>query len=127
MSCTCDEMHAGKLKALITIERKTRTPDGMGGVTDSWTADPVGGVWAYVYGIGGERRWSYEYTDADRRQTRNRYLMVVRFRGDAQGAPYYSAGDRITYRGRILSVSAVMDMEDRQEWLELATTEGEAS
>ena len=123
MSCTCDEMHSGKLRSRIVIQRKTRVSDGQGGSEDEWTPDPAGGTFAYVYGIGGERRWNYQFLDADRVATRNRYLMIIRFRGDAEGGPYYSAEDRVVYRGRTYSIEAVMDMEDRQEWLELACTE----
>ena len=118
----CCDISAGMLSSKITIERSTNTPDGEGGFTDTWAADPVGGVWAMVRAAGGAERWQ-----ADRVTPTNRYRFTIRFRGDANGAPYYSARDRIIHNGREYGVESVVDVDDERRYLEITATENKAS
>ena len=116
----CCDMTAGMLKSSITIERKTRTADGMGGYTDTWS--DLATVWAKWSGVGGSEKWQ-----AMRVSPVNRFKAIIRFKGDADGAPYYSAADRVTYRGREFDIESVIDMDDAQTWLELTLAEGKPS
>lgn len=118
----CCDITAGKLNALITIERNTPVADGEGGFTDAWAEDPPGGIWSMVKPGGGAERWF-----AERVTPGNTFRFVIRFRGDGNGAPYYSAKDRIIYRGRTYGVESVVDIEDKQTYLELMATENKAS
>lgn len=118
----CCDITAGMLRSLITLERATSTPDGEGGFTDTWAQDPPGGVWAHVKPMSGSERWF-----ADRITPGNRYRFVVRFRGDANGAPYYSAKDRIVYNGRTYGIEAVVDIDDAGRFLEIMAVENKAS
>ena len=123
----CCDMNAGKLRALITIERKTDTPDGIGGRVESWAADPAGGVWASWTGYQGTAQFNSEENRADRQTPINRFRVVIRFRGDSYDAPYYSESDRLYYRNREYNIEAVIDVEDQQKWLEMTVIDGRSS
>lgn len=113
----CGEYSAGKLSARITIERATSTADGMGGIVDVWAVEAT--PWAMWKALSGSELWS-----AMRINPTIKVKAVIRFRGDAYGAPYYKPSDRVTYRNRQYSVVAVMDPDDGQQWLELMLAEG---
>lgn len=123
----CCDMNSGKLKSHISIERKARTPDGVGGATEIWNADPATGVWANWTGYKGTAQFNSEELRADRQTPINRFRVVIRFRGDAYGAPYYSEADRISYRNRIYNIEAIIDVDDAQKWLEMTVIDGRAS
>jgi SPP1 family predicted phage head-tail adaptor len=57
----------------------------------------------------------------------NRFKFVIRFRGDANGAPYYSAADRIIHNGRTYGIEGVVDVEDDRRYLEITAVENKAS
>lgn len=118
----CCDITASDLRTLITIERRTATPDGSGGFTEVWAEDPAGGVWANMKGITG-----IETFFADRVKPGNKYRAIIRFRGDGSGAPYYTINDRVQYKGRTLGILSVMDMEDRQQYLRLDLLENKAT
>jgi len=117
---TCCKHTAGDLTAKITIQRKTTAPDGMGGAVDTWAdiATPFA-KWA---ALSGSELWR-----AQRLSPTITARAVIRFRGDAYGAPYYAPSDRVMYRNREYAVSAVIDADDGQKWLELYLSEGVAS
>lgn len=114
---SCGKYSAGMLQSKITIERKTRTSDGMGGVTETWAT--AGTPWAMWKALSGSELWA-----AMRINPNVKVKAVIRFKGDANGAPYYGPADRVTYRGRQYAVVAVTDPDDRQEWLEMMLSEG---
>jgi len=116
----CGKYSASDLKAQITIARKSTAADGMGGVVDTWAnlATPRA-MWRAL--TGGE---AYQ---AQRINPSIKVKAVIRFKGDAHGAPFYTPSDRVTYRNRTYDIAAVIDADDRQEWLELHLIEGKAS
>ena len=116
----CCDINAGKLKSKITIERATDTADTSGGSIRVWATE--GTPRAMWKGLSGGERWQ-----AMRVSPENRFRAIIRFKGDANGAPYYSASDRVKYRGRTYSITSVMDMDDEQKYLELMLTETKAS
>ena len=122
MAIKCCDITSGKLNAEITIQRNTPASDGEGGFTDAWAADPSGGVWAMVKPMSGSERWF-----AERVTPGNRYRMIIRFRGDANGAPYYSAEDRVQYKGRTYAIESVIDLEDESRYIEITALENKAS
>lgn len=113
----CGKYSAGMLQSRITIERKTRTADGMGGATEAWASQAT--PWAMWRALSGR-----ELYQAQRIMPTVTVKAVIRFRGDAYGAPFYTPGDRVKYRNREYAVSAVIDPDDRQEWLEMYLSEG---
>ena len=116
----CSKYSARQLKSRITIQRKTQAADGMGGWTETWSAGDD--VWAMWKPLSGSER-----VQAMRVSPSLSVRAVIRFRGDAEGAPYYTAADRVVYRGRTYDISAVIDVDDAGEWLELMLIEGKPS
>lgn len=123
----CCDITPGMLRSRVTIERKTRTPDGLGGATETWTADPVDGIWANWKGHKGTAQFNSEETHFERNVALNRFRVIIRFRGDAEGAPYYTEADRLIHRGRTYNIESILDVEDRQQWLELTVIQGRSS
>lgn len=107
---------AGSLDQRITLQRKTGTADGMGGHTEVW-AD-IGTQWAKVMPAGGNER-----VEAMRMGAATAYRMTVRWRGDADGQPYFRADDKVIWRGREYAVRTVTPI-GRQAYIELLTEEG---
>jgi len=118
----CCDITAGKLSALIVIQRNSPTSDGEGGLVDAWAEDPPGGMWAWVRAVGGSQRWQ-----AERVSPGNRYRIVIRFRGDSNGAPYFTVADRVLYKGRTWGITSVVDVEDKQRYLEIMVLENSPS
>lgn len=114
----CCDIKAGDLTRLIEIQRFTATPDGEGGQTDTWAADPPGGIWASVKALSGGERWI-----ADRTTPGNKYRIVIRHRDDGSGNPYYSGADRVLLNGRELAILSVVDVEGRRRWNEIIAVE----
>ena len=121
VSCkSCGKYSAGDLQSKITIQRKSRAPDGMGGSIETWATE--GTPWAMWRALSGSELWA-----AMRINPNVKVKAVIRFKGDANGAPYYGPADRVTYRGREYAIVAVIDPDDRQEWLEMMLAEGAPS
>jgi SPP1 family predicted phage head-tail adaptor len=123
----CCDIHSGKLRSLIVIERKTKVADGIGGFTETWAADPAEGVWAEWTGYKGTAQFNSEELRSGRQTPINRFRVVIRHRGDAYGAPYYTEADRVVYRNRTYNIEAIIDVEDREQWLEMTVIDGRAS
>lgn len=112
--------NARQLSARITIQSKTQVSDGMGGWTETWSAgDDLWAVWKPM--SGGER------VQAMRVSPNLAVKAVIRFRGNSDGAPFYSAEDRLQYRGRTYNIKTVFDVDGRQDWLEMMLEEGKPS
>ena len=120
MSC-CD-FHAGMLTERVTIERRLITPDGMGGSAESWAADPKKPIAANMRHLTGT-----EASVADRIAPTATVRCTIRFRGDADGNPYYTPSDRIIHRGRTFSILAAVNRRMEFKWLELLLQEGRPS
>jgi len=116
----CSKYSARQLSSRITIQRKTQSSDGMCGWTEAWSAGDD--VWAMWSPMGGSERFQ-----AMRIQPSISVRAIIRFRGNAEGAPYYSAADRVVYRGRTYGITAVIDVDGDGTWLELLLTEGAPS
>jgi head-tail adaptor len=69
-------MRAGKLRTLLTIEQRTDTPDGMGGVTSTWSTV----VQVYGRQLIRAADWSsMEKTAADQVESYRRTRWETRF------------------------------------------------
>lgn len=66
---------AGELDQRVTLRRETRTSDGMGGDTATWT--DIATVWAKVRPMTGNER-----EHSDRLNATANYLIVIRARED---------------------------------------------
>ena len=112
-------MIIGRMDQRITLQRKTRTSDGMGGFTEAWTN--LATVYADIRPLGSREIW-----EAMRVSAETRFRVRVRWREDADGAPYYTSADRISWRGRIYGIDRVVEM-GRREGLEIMMVEGASS
>lgn len=101
----------------LTIQRLTTARTQYGGFSDTWAT--IATPFAMVRALGGGERWM-----AQRVSPHVRYRAVIRYVGDANGAPAYGAADRVTWRGREYAIEAVMDPEGDGRWMELMLVEG---
>lgn len=113
----CCDIHSGKLRSKIKIERVSKTPDGSGGWKDGWAT--IGEPFAWWKGLTGGEQFQ-----AMRVSPENRVKIIIRYEDDGDGSPFYSGADRVTYRKRTYSIESVIDIEDRRKWLELMLVEG---
>lgn len=116
MVTCCAKIKSRDLKARIKIERKARTADGQGGFEVTWSQ--VGYPWAKWSPMTGSEQFQ-----AMRVGSQVRVKAIIRFKGNSDGAPYYSAEDRVTYLGRTYGIESVTDIENMHRFLELMLTE----
>jgi SPP1 family predicted phage head-tail adaptor len=109
-------MQPGKMDQRITLQRVTRTQDSIGGTTETWS--DLATIWARVTPLAGA-----EAQDAQRVSPQTRFRAVIWWKGDADGSPYYTAADRVVWRGREYGVESVAPL-GRNERMELRMIEG---
>ena len=107
----------GKLDQRVTLERRTRTADGMGGFAEAWGV--IATVWAQVLPLRGAEKWEAMRVTAD-----SRMKVRIRWRGDADGQPYYTVADRLVWRGRTYNIEGVAPWGGRQAFIEIAIVDG---
>ena len=88
----------GALRRRVTLESQTRTPDGGGGVTITWT--PVTDLWAEIRDGGGN-----EYGFADAVQGKITHIVTLRRRADVVPAM------RLRQGARVFVILAVLDRD----------------
>lgn len=110
----CCDMTAGKLREPITIQRKQPTPDGLGGQTLQWVS--LFTTRADVRPVSGR-----EAVQAMQLQASITHRIYIRYRADL------TAADRILLRGQPLQIRAIINIEMRNRWLELACDQGVAT
>lgn len=108
----CCDLTSGKLRNTIAIQRKTGTPDGGGGSTLVWAT--VSSPRAYIKPISGGERFQAMRLEAD-----TTHRIFIRYRTDIL------TSDRINYRGRLMQIRAILNLEERNMWLEIYADEGE--
>ncbi len=103
-------MRAGKLRTLITIEQRTNSPDGMGGVTTSWTE------FCKSWGRQIIRR-------AESDGIASGLQSVLGTKWEIRFVTGVSPKMRIKVEDRILDIEAVYDPSQKRERLELICVE----
>lgn len=88
---------AGDLRHRIAIERETRTPDGAGGFSSSWTTLAV--RWAALQPVRGT-----ESVVAGRQQQRQTWLAVLRRDSTTRSI---TPADRIVWDGALYRINTV--------------------
>jgi SPP1 family predicted phage head-tail adaptor len=106
----------GAMDQRITLQRVTRAQDNIGGTTETWTDLCV--VWANVKPLAGR-----EMMDGQRVSPVTRYRAVIWWKGDTNGAPFYTAADRVVWHGREYGIEGVVPL-GRNERMELRLVEG---
>lgn len=102
----------GELDQLITIQRETRTADGMGGASVSLTT-VVSDLWAHVRPRSGKERGAFDRVEASAM-----YLFVVRYRDDIRES------DRVVWNGDTYNIRAILTRGARSNWLEFDAERG---
>lgn len=100
----------GDLRQPVTIEVAERQPDGGGGAVLTWS--PVAEVWCAIRPRSGG-----ENLASDRLAPSVRFEVWMRWRGDV------TADMRLTFSGRILAITAVMDPDGHRRFLRLFAEE----
>ena len=109
-------MQSGAMDQRITIRRVTRTQDAIGGTVETW-AD-LATVWARVMPLSGR-----EENDAQRVNPVTRFKAIIWWKCDAGGAPFYTAADKVMWRGREYGIESVVPV-GRNDRMELRLVEG---
>lgn len=104
----------GKLDQRVALQRKTRTSDGSGGATVSWSTYAT--VWAHVRPMRGRER-----ENAMREEAASDYIVVIRYRSGVV------EGDRIEWRDRHMNVRFVRNEGPRTSMMEIESEMGAAS
>lgn len=107
-------MNAGKLDQRITIQRETRTSDGMGGGTV--VRSTLKEVWAQVVAISGRER-----QQAQQIQSPSDYRITIR--RDSTTSTITTA-DRIIWRTKTLNIRYIADNGPRATMLVMDCEEG---
>jgi SPP1 family predicted phage head-tail adaptor len=103
------------LRTPVTFQRKTRTPNGSGGWSETWGAISGSAARASVKGLSG-----FERIQSDRVNAETKERIVCR----------YFAGlrpdDRVIIEGRAHNITYINDVERRKRWLEIDVSGGVA-
>ncbi len=110
----CCDITAGMLRHSVTIQRLTKTPDGVGGYTQSWATLLT--TRAYMTVTGGTEQFSQDRLNAVQRQRAYiRYNSAIK------------AKDRLSFNGQQFQIRNVINLEFRNKWLELDLESGVAT
>jgi SPP1 family predicted phage head-tail adaptor len=102
------------LREPLTIQRQVSVSDGMGGQAIQWI--DLATIRAQVVPLSGS-----EVVQAMQLQASITHRIYMRYRADLTPA------DRIVMRGQPLQVRAIINVEMRNRWLELACDQGVAT
>lgn len=110
----CCDLTAGKLRHTITIEREQSTSDGAGGSYLTWTT--VATPRAFIKPMSGGER-----LQAMRLEATVTHRIFIRYRDDLL------TSDRINFNGRLMQIRALINLEERNRWIEIYADEGVAT
>ena len=108
----CCDLTAAKLRNVIDIEREVKTPLPGGGSSLSWSV--IASPRAYMKPMSGGERLQAMRLDASVNQR-----IFIRYRDDI------TTSDRINYKGRLMQIRALINLEERNQWLEIYADEGQ--
>lgn len=103
-------MRTGKMRRQITIRTMTRTPDGMGGYTE--TPVDVPDIWSEVEPLEGREQLQAMQTGMQRP-----HRFTIRYRTGMTGA------QTIIYATRTFDIKSVVDPEERHRELVIMSDE----
>lgn len=109
----CCELYAGKLRNSITIERETDTPNDSGGQNIVWSTHKK--VKAFIKTKSGTER-----VRGMQLESPLTHSIFIRYTDGVLPTM------RVNFKGRYMQIRAVINIEERNRWLELACEEGVA-
>jgi SPP1 family predicted phage head-tail adaptor len=101
---------AATFRHRLTIQNETKTPDGQGGFTSTWTDGAT--IWASIDPIK-----AFERYQAMQAQTPITHKIMTRYTSEITSA------SRLKFGTRIFWVQEVIDPEERQRFLTIKTIE----
>ena len=104
----------GRLRNRVDLQSATVTRDSGGGVTEAFTT--IAQIYADIRPTGGDE--SYRQGKVKDTVT---HKIYCRFRSDI--SPEYS----IVYESRIFQIKNIINIDERDRWLELTCSEGVAA
>lgn len=110
MSC-CNGLSAGKLRNTINIQRFIANITDAGGCDGNW--ETYATIRAYMQALSGSERLK-----AMRLESKTTHKFSIRYRDDI------TAANRIEYFGRIFNILYVLNLEEKNMWLEIGCEEG---
>lgn len=100
----------GKLRHRITIQELIKVDDGYGGTVETW--QNIATVWAAIAPLRGSERYT-----AQQVQSELTHKVTIRYRAGIKTQM------RIVYKDKIFEIEAIIDVEERRQWLELLCSE----
>lgn len=111
MSASQQEPVSAMLRRQVTLQSPAETTDGTGGFTLSWTN--VATVWAAIEPLSGRERMI-----ARKLQSSVTHRITIRYRTGV------TARMRVQSGSRVFNIRHVINLEERDELLELLAEEG---
>jgi SPP1 family predicted phage head-tail adaptor len=113
----CCDITAGMLRHKINIESFTAVSDGAGGSTVTWAATPANtNIWCKVRPASGGERFYAMRTEAD-----TTHVIITRWKTGITPAM------RVNFGGRLMQIKSVINIEERDKWMEIRAVENEAT
>lgn len=103
-------MRAGPLRHRVQIQTATETTSSIGGVSRAWATTAT--RWAAVEPLRGDERATQQQIDA-----------AVTHRVRMRWGTAVSPKDRLIHRGRTFEVAAVVNVNERDKYIEIMCTE----
>jgi SPP1 family predicted phage head-tail adaptor len=107
----CCDLTAGKMRHTVDLQHEIKTDDGGGGVGLAWTRYAT--VVGFLKPLAGN-----EALNAARIESKVSHRFWTRYR------PGILTKHRLVYNGRPMQIRAVINLEERNKWLELDLEEG---
>jgi SPP1 family predicted phage head-tail adaptor len=104
-------MRLGQLRKRITIQSETSTPDGAGGYTLGWTN--VATAWGEITPITGNEPYVAAHLEGH-----VTHHVQMRFQSGI------TTDMLMTYNSRLFKIRAVLNTDERNQWMELLVEEG---
>ena len=108
----CCDLTSGLLRHQITIQRESKTKDAVGGYDGSTWATHLQ-PYAYIKPVSG-----FERLQAMKLEATISHKIYIRYVADI------SPNDRIVFNSRTMQIRAIINIEERDKWLELTCDEG---
>ena len=108
-------MHIGPLRKQVAVQQELPTPDGAGGYALSWVT--VAATWAEITPMAGR-----EVFIDGHNESHVTHKITLRWRSDIT----ITADMRILYNNRTFNIRAVINTDERNQFIEILADEGVA-
>jgi len=112
----CAPYPLGAFREVVTFQRIARVTDGQGGWTETWGTIAGAPTRAIVRPMSGSEAFRFQRIDASAQ-----LMVIVRYVAGLTPA------DRVLIRGLAHNIRDVRNIDFRNDWLEIAVTQGVAT